>query len=110
MSNVDVFAFPFRFDPAGQPVKVVQGSDADMAQKINGLLRTELDELPLAPLFGMDDPTFAEFSAGELVAAASIFYPEITIVAVSEDVIDDGRFAIEVEFAATGEGVGSAFA
>lgn len=101
---MDVFSFPFRFTQNGSVAKVVQGSDADLAQKLAALLQTGIGELPLAPHFGVNDPVFHRIDQSEVVAAAAIFYPELQINGVTSRVTDSGRTTVEIAFSATDQG------
>ena len=67
---------------------VLQDSDAYKAHKIKGFLRTEKNERPIMPDFGMNEPTFYEFDSGEFFDSFLKFYStntlEITDVKVLE--------------------------
>jgi hypothetical protein len=98
---MDILAFPFRLKEDGTAVKVVQGSEADHAQKISQLVRTRIGELPLAPAFGITDPTLYRVDAGEIVSGMALYYPEVEIQDVIVYTTDTGRNAVEVVFDST---------
>ena len=95
---MDVISYPFRFTSSGSVAKVEQNSDADLAQKLAALLQTEQGELPLAPHFGIPDPIFNSLAQSEVVAASSIFFPEIQIGKITTRVTDSGKTTIEISF------------
>jgi phage baseplate assembly protein W len=95
---VDVLSFPFRVTSTGQIATVLQLSDADVAQKIASLLQTELGELPLAPHFGVADPTFRDVTPTEIQAAVAAFFPEVIIDGITVGVDGRGESAIEIFF------------
>lgn len=101
---MDVISYPFRFLQNGSVAKVVQGSDADLAQKLVALLQTEQGELPLAPHYGVPDPVFYTVSQSEIVAAASIFYPEIKINEITTQTTESGRASVDISFTAADQG------
>ena len=95
---MDVFAYPFRFQTNGMIAKVVQGSDADLAQKLMALVMTEPGELPLAPHFGVIDPSFDELTEGDVAAAAATFYPELSVDSFRLKTIDSGATTVDIQF------------
>ncbi len=58
---------------------VLQDSDTYKAQQIKGFLRTEKNERPLLPDFGMNEPTFHEFDSGQFFDAFLNFYSGQTL-------------------------------
>lgn len=95
---MDVIAYPFRFQTNGTIAKVVQGSDADLAQKLMALIQTEPGELPLAPDYGVIDPSFNQLTEGEITAAVETFYPEVRVDSVDSVVLDSGLTAVQIYF------------
>jgi hypothetical protein len=99
---VDVLAFPFRFNTDGTPVKVVQDSEAHHAQQLAALVRTMPGELPLAPQYGVPDPTFDGLDPGAIAAAAALFHPTIVINDIAIYATRTGRIAVQVDFGTQG--------
>lgn len=95
---MDTFAFPFRFKTDGSAQKVRQGSEADHAQKIAQLVQTRIGELPLAPAFGITDPTLYKIDAGEIASGLALYYPEIEVEEILIYSTQNGRNAVEVAF------------
>lgn len=95
---MDVLAFPFRFETNGRAATVTQFSDSDLAQKISFLMQTEPGNLPLAPQFGIFDPSFRDMKPTEIEAAVLSFYPEIAINDIRIGLDDSGETAIEIFF------------
>ena len=95
---MDVLSSPFRFLGNGRAATVVQFSDDDVAQKIASLMQTEPGELPLAPHFGIHDPTFRSVRSTEIEAAIVSFYPGVTVNDVRMGIDGAGETAIEIYF------------
>lgn len=96
---MDVLAFPFRLDSSGGAALVVQGSEAHLAQQAFQFVNTRPGQLPLAPLYGLDDPTFRVVDKGEIITGLAVFHPEIDVVDVDVRAADaDGTYYIGIEF------------
>jgi phage baseplate assembly protein W len=76
---VRLLAHPFRLAGNGTVATVEQGSDEANAQQIAALLLTETGERPLAPGFGITDPTFRGIDATEVIAAVAEHGPDVTV-------------------------------
>lgn len=98
---MDIFAVPFRIDPAtGAPAVVDHASDPGVAQEIAVLLLTRPGEDPLAPGFGMADPVFGQApTAAELNAALAVYGPACTVTNVDVRQVDATTETIRIEYA-----------
>lgn len=96
--TVDVLKLPFQFNQDGTVAKVVQGSDAHVAQCLMSLVKTEIRSLPLAPRFGLGQMLFSQIRATDVISAATIFFPTIRIEDVAVRLTRTGRESIEIVF------------
>jgi len=90
-------AFPFRFYRR-RAATVDATSEEYAAQRIASVISTKSGELPLLPFFGTDPPEFSEFDAGGLHYTCAAHFPDIEIQQIEEEVAEDGRLIITVEF------------
>lgn len=98
---MDVLAFPFRFQANSAVALVEQGSEAHLAQQAFQFVNTRVNELPLAPTYGLEDPIFRIVEKGEIITGLSVFHPDIDIVSVDVRFSDtEGTYYIGIEFAA----------
>ncbi len=95
-----VLAYPFRVATNGQAATVEQGSEAEYAQELAGLILTRRGERDLAPLYGTDDPAFAQLDRSDLVAAVELYGPDLDVVAVETSYPSSNRADVLVTFAA----------
>jgi hypothetical protein len=100
MADVPHLAWPFRLP--GRTLAVVEQDDIeDVRQNVHSYLATEKGERPLAPDFGLDDPTFgpgvntARLSAE--IEAAEDGRARVEITATGPD--PSGRMAVTVSVA-----------
>lgn len=93
-----VFAHPLRLDSEGAVATVEQGSDRQAQQLAIGIVSTLLNERPLAPDFGIFDPTAVGTSRAEIVAAVSLCEPDLRVVDVTL-ATGNGRQAVDVTVA-----------
>lgn len=101
---MDVLAFPFRIDAKGEVPLVVQGSDAHLAQQAFEFVSTRPGELPLAPSYGLFDPSFRIVEEGEIVSGLAVYHPDINIVNVNIGATSvEGTYHIGIEFSARTE-------
>ncbi|QWY81936.1 baseplate wedge protein [Arthrobacter phage Sicarius2] len=70
-----VLSFPFRLTTTGAAATVAHGSDAEVDEAIAVLVLTNIGERPMAPTYGVPDPTFAELHIGDVQAGLSTFGP-----------------------------------
>lgn len=95
---MNVLSFPFRFTSDGSAAVVEQFSDADIAQRIASLVQTEPSELPLAPHFGIPNPTFNKIRPSEIEAAILTFFPGVSVTSIQVGVDDDGKSLVDIIF------------
>ena len=94
---MDAFSFPFRFVRGRIPV-LDTTSDQYAAQKISSIIQTEIGELPITPLYGLDPAEFDQFDVASLTYGVARYFPEIQLQTITEDIKGDGTVNIKVEF------------
>lgn len=80
-----VLSHPLRFDSSGALVTIDDGSDRHAAELGGVIIATGSGERPLAPEYGMPDPTASGVSADIVAAAVTRCEPELTVTAASVD-------------------------
>lgn len=95
---MDVLAFPFRLTTTGTVALVEQGSEAHLAQQAYQFVSTRPREIPLAPLYGVDDPLFRNVSEGEIVTGLAVYHPDMNVEAVDIKWSSEGTKRIAIEF------------
>lgn len=99
MGTMDVLSFPFRFDAdLRTPQKVVQRSDEHYAQQISQYVQTRLNELPLAPYYGVEDTSFRIVHPTEITSGIGLYHPAIDIQDVKIYVSEQGTQTIDVDY------------
>lgn len=94
---MQTLSLPLRLDSQGHIVTVTQGSDEHAAELVAMLALTRKGERPLAPDFGITDPTFGALDSAELAVAVATFGPEGVRVAVAdEQQIDESTRAYSI--------------
>lgn len=78
----DLISYPFRLGPNGSIVTRPDDSSDYYAEMIANLVLTHPGERPQVPLFGLNDPTFSEIDAQELIYKVGIFGPPVRITSV----------------------------
>lgn len=70
-----VLSYPFRIDEKNNRASVVYtGTSPYKAEQINAIVKTEKDERPLMPDFGLTDPVFNKFEVSEFMTTLNRFY------------------------------------
>ncbi len=70
-----VLSYPFSVDNKNQRANVVlAGTDTYKAQQVKAFVRSETNERPIFPDFGIEEPTFNTFDSGKFYDAFSDFY------------------------------------
>ena len=70
-----VLSYPFRIDEKNNRAGVVYtGTSSYKAEQINAIVKTEKDERPLMPDFGLTDPVFNKFEVSEFMTTLNRFY------------------------------------
>lgn len=98
MAVAPILSHPFRLDAAGRVVTVDQGSDEANAEQLAVLLLTRPGSRPLAPSFGIPDPTFEGVDAGAITAAVGAFGPDVEIRDVTAQDGRPGEQHVLIEF------------
>lgn len=92
-------AFPFRILSDGSVASVEHRSNEEAAQLLVALTMTQRGELPLAPHFGMNDPTFGTPDPGEIAASAAVFLPDVFIQDIRvTDPNAEGKVRLEIDY------------
>jgi hypothetical protein len=99
LALVSILSHPFRLGPTGAAATVEDGSTAANAEAIAVLLMTRRGERPMAPDFGITDPTFAELDVAELDAGLALWGPDgVTVTDVSMVARDDLSAEVVISF------------
>lgn len=93
-----ILSHPFRLLPNGAVATVEQESDLADAEQIAVMALTVRGERPLVPGFGVTDPAYGGFDAGELVAGLAVYGPPRTIVATPIRWATDAEQVVDVIF------------
>jgi hypothetical protein len=75
---MDTIKFPMSFDK-GRIGYLVEGSRDYYAQALSLAIQITPGQLPLEPIYGIKDSTFATFNKSALIQLAAYFWPEIVI-------------------------------
>ena len=80
-----VLSHPMRLDNAGAMVTIDDGSDRHAAELAGVIIATGVAERPLAPEYGLPDPTASGVSADVVAAAVSRCEPELEVISTTVD-------------------------
>tara|TARA_B100000287_G_C20338905_1_gene664975 strand:+ start:405 stop:710 length:306 start_codon:yes stop_codon:yes gene_type:complete len=70
-----VLSYPFRIDPFNSRAGVVStDTDTYKAEQVTAFCRTEKNERPIMPDYGITDPLFNRFDTGEFSEGFTNFY------------------------------------
>lgn len=94
-----ILSHPFRLVPNGAVATVEQESDQGDAEQIAVLVLTIRGERPLAPGFGVTDPTFGGFAVSEVVAGLTVYGPPRSIVEAIVRADTDTAQVVELVYA-----------
>ena len=96
-------AHPFRIDANGAAVTLEQGSARHAAECCGHVVSCEAGERPLAPLWGLMDPTGTRVNADEITATIGYAEPALLVsrVEVAESNDNTVAVAIDVDWADT---------
>lgn len=78
-----VLSHPMRLDNAGAMVTIDDGSDRHAAELAGVIVATTVAERPLAPEYGLPDPTASGVSADVVAAAVSRCEPELEVISTT---------------------------
>lgn len=93
-----ILSHPFRLAPNGTVATVEQDSDQANAEQIGVLLLTFQGERPLAPGFGVPDPSFRGIPAGVITGQVARYGPRVTVRTVTAVAAGDAELDIQVTF------------
>ena len=88
-------AHPFRIDANGAAVMLEQGSARHAAEACGHIVSCEAGERPLAPLWGLMDPTGTRINPDEIRAV--IGYAEPALLATRVEVIESNDNTVTVD-------------
>lgn len=97
-------AHPFRIDSAGRAVTVEQGSGRHAAEAAGHVLACGVGERPLAPLWGLSDPSGSYVDADEIRAVVGLCDPDLALERVEVTAGVDGRAQVDIDVNWTDEG------
>ena len=102
-------AHPFRIDAAGRAVTLEQGSTRHAAECCGHIVSCEAGERPLAPLWGLMDPTGTRINPDEISAAIGYAEPALLVTRVEVTERNDNTVTvdIDVDWASTDEEEGA---
>lgn len=94
-----ILSHPFRLADTGEVATVDEGSTAANAEAVVVLAMTRLGERRMVPEFGVVDPVFAGFDAGELEAGLALWGPDgVSVESVDTEWDDDTTARVVIEF------------
>lgn len=88
---------PFRLDAAGQAATVIEGSPRHAAELAGHVLACIAGERPLAPDYGMPDPTGVGMNAASVAAIVGACEPELEVTGVTITDRNDGSQTVAVD-------------
>lgn len=78
-----VLSHPIRLDSAGSMVTIEDGSDRHAAELAGVIVATGAAERPLAPEYGIPDPTASGVSADVIASSVSRCEPELEVTSTT---------------------------
>jgi hypothetical protein len=96
--SVQILSHPFRIGGNAAAAVVDQDSDQARAEQLAVLCLTRVGERPLAPGFGITDPTFDQLDPAEVVAGLAEHGPDVTVIDVHVDFEDDSTQLVRIDF------------
>jgi hypothetical protein len=93
-----ILSHPFRIAGNGVVATVEQTSDQGYAEQLAVLILTEIGERPLAPGFGITDPTFSTLDPADIAAGLTAYGPDIRVVDVRVEYESDSTQLVNVDF------------
>lgn len=79
---MELLSIPFRISDDGRPERIWQGSEAHAVQQALQFVSTRPIELPMSPMYGLDDPAFRTIDAAEVVVGMATYHPEVMVESV----------------------------
>lgn len=94
-----ILSHPFRLSLNGSAATVEDGTEAAAAEAVAVLALTLRGERPMCPAFGVSDPAFAGYDAGELAAGLALFGPDgVVIDGVAAAPVNDTTARVTITF------------
>ncbi len=90
-------AHPFRVDASGAAVTLEQGSARHAAEACGHIVSCEAGERPLAPLWGLMDPTGTRVNADEITATIGYAEPALLVARVEVTESNDNTVAVDID-------------
>ncbi len=90
-------AHPFRIDSNGAAVTLEQGSARHAAETCGHIVSCEAGERPLAPLWGLMDPTGTRVNADEITATIGYAEPALLVTRVEVTESNDNTVAVDID-------------
>ena len=79
---MELLSLPFRIGADGRAERIWQGSDAHAQQQAVQFVSTRVGELAMSPLYGLQDPSFRQTDAAEVVVGMATFHPGVSLNSV----------------------------
>lgn len=95
---MSILSHPFRLEPNGTAATVEDGTPEAFDEALAVMALTRKGERVLVPEFGITDPPGLGIDAGELTAGVALFGPDVTIVDVAAEFVDDRREEVIVVY------------
>ena len=90
-------AHPFRIDANGAAVTLEQGSARHAAEACGHIVSCEAGERPLAPLWGLMDPTGTRINHDEIRAVVGYAEPALLVTRVEITESNDNTVAVDID-------------
>ena len=90
-------AHPFRVDASGAAVTLEQGSARHAAETCGHIVSCEAGERPLAPLWGLMDPTGTRVNADEITATIGYAEPALSVARVEVIERNDNTVTVDID-------------
>jgi len=90
-------AHPFRIDANGAAVTLEQGSARHAAECCGHIVSCEAGERPLAPLWGLMDPTGTRVNADEITATIGYAEPALLVARVEVTESNDNTVTVDID-------------
>ena len=90
-------AHPFRVDASGAAVTLEQGSARHAAEACGHIVSCEAGERPLAPLWGLMDPTGTRVNADEITATIGYAEPALLVARVEVTESNDNTVTVDID-------------
>ncbi len=90
-------AHPFRIDSNGAAVTIEQGSARHAAETCGHIVSCEAGERPLAPLWGLMDPTGTRINPDEITATIGYAEPALLVARVEVTESNDNTVAVDID-------------